>query len=284
MNASGEVVVGYSYDPWGNILSVTGSMASTLGVDNPFRYRSYYYDTESGLYYLNSRYYDAKVCRFVNADSYVSTGQGFLGYDMYAYCLNNPVSYSDPAGNASVRIIIPSETEGAIIFQKICKNPQQIPLNRPSQKPDKISASGDTKNRIPPDHPDYKPPKGGPRWVKVPDSKKSGWLDSNGSIWIPDPNMHGGEGWVVQPKFGEHSHAYPGGGTRNHFVDVPPGIGDYLTVIGGCLLAGILIVDDFTVIGAVDDALIPAAAGMAGCGVAFMGKGRRCEICGEEYY
>ena len=221
LNTSGQTVVSYEYDPWGNILSVTGSMSSTLGVANPFRYRGYYYDAESGLYYLQTRYYDPATGRFINADGYTSTGQGLLGNDMYAYCLNNPISYSDPAGNASVRIIIPSETEGAIIFQKICKNPQQIPLTRPSQKPDKISASGDTKNRIPPDHPDYKPPKGGPRWVKVPDSKKSGWLDSNGSIWIPDPNMHGGEGWVVQPKFGEHSHAYPGGGTRNHFVDVP---------------------------------------------------------------
>ena len=133
-------------------------MASTLGVANPFRYRGYYHDAESGLYYLQTRYYDPATGRFINADGYTSTGQGLLGNDMYAYCLNNPISYSDPAGNASVRIIIPSETEGAIIFQKICKNPQQIPLNRPSQKPDKISARGGTKNRIPPDHPDYKPP------------------------------------------------------------------------------------------------------------------------------
>lgn len=158
LNTSGQTVVSYEYDPWGNILSVTGSMASTLGVANPFRYRGYYYDAESGLYYLQTRYYDPATGRVINADGYTSTGQGLLGNDMYAYCLNNPISYSDPAGNASVRIIIPSETEGAIIFQKICKNPQQIPLNRPSQKPDKISARGGTKNRIPPDHPDYKPP------------------------------------------------------------------------------------------------------------------------------
>lgn len=57
LTASGEVVVEYSYDPWGNILAVTGSLASTLGADNPFRYRGYYYDTESCFYYLNSRYY-----------------------------------------------------------------------------------------------------------------------------------------------------------------------------------------------------------------------------------
>ena len=100
LNASGAVVVGYSYDPWGNILSVTGSMASTLGVDNPFRYRSYYCDTESGLYYLNSRYYDAKVCRFVNADTYFSTGQGLSENNMFVYCGNNPVNRLDPEGTA----------------------------------------------------------------------------------------------------------------------------------------------------------------------------------------
>ena len=75
-------------------------MASTLGVDNPFRYRSYYYDTESGLYYLNSRYYDAKVCRFVNADTYFSTGQGLSENNMFVYCGNNPVNRLDPEGTA----------------------------------------------------------------------------------------------------------------------------------------------------------------------------------------
>ena len=86
-----KTVVSYEYDPWGNILSVTGSMASTLGVDNPFRYRSYYYDTESGLYYLNSRYYDAKVCRFINTDNIISN-------NIYSYCYNNPVNYYDITG------------------------------------------------------------------------------------------------------------------------------------------------------------------------------------------
>ena len=84
LNASGEVVVEYSYDPWGNILAVTGSLASTLGADNPFRYRGYYYDTESCFYYLNSRYYDAKVCRFVNADCIISPG--LTGTNLFAYC------------------------------------------------------------------------------------------------------------------------------------------------------------------------------------------------------
>ena len=65
---------------------------------NPLRYRGYYYDNESGLYYLQSRYYDPAVCRFVNADGYASTGQGVLGYNMFAYCNNSPIIASDPDG------------------------------------------------------------------------------------------------------------------------------------------------------------------------------------------
>ena len=99
LNASGEVVVEYSYNPWGNILAVTGSLASTLGADNPFRYRGYYYDTESCFYYLNSRYYDAKVCRYLNADSaIVEVGGSVQGYNLFAYCFNNPVNMSDSSG------------------------------------------------------------------------------------------------------------------------------------------------------------------------------------------
>ena len=98
LTASGEVVVEYSYDPWGNILAVTGTLASTLGADNPFRYRGYYYDTESCFYYLNSRYYDAKVCRFVNADAVLATN------GLYTYCINNPVNYVDTDGYDPVKI------------------------------------------------------------------------------------------------------------------------------------------------------------------------------------
>ena len=91
LNSMGAVVVQYTYDAWGNVLSTTGSMASTLGTLNPIRYRGYVYDSESGLYYLQSRYYDPEVGRFINADALVSTGQGILGNNMFAYCGNNPV-------------------------------------------------------------------------------------------------------------------------------------------------------------------------------------------------
>ena len=95
----------YAYDPFGQVLSVTNASGTAISPTaanvanyNPFRYRGYYYDTESGFYYLQSRYYDPKICRFINADSCITTGQGFLGFNMFAYCLNNPIKYTDNGG------------------------------------------------------------------------------------------------------------------------------------------------------------------------------------------
>jgi len=94
----GDIVVNYVYDAWGNILSMTGSLASTIGNINPIRYRSYYYDTETGFYYLESRYYDPAIRRFINADGYLNANGDILGFNMYAYCGNNPVMGYDPTG------------------------------------------------------------------------------------------------------------------------------------------------------------------------------------------
>ncbi len=73
LNSSGTLVVEYRYDTWGRLLSTSGSMASTLGLTNPLLYRGYVYDQETGLYYLQSRYYNPEIGRFINADSYAST-------------------------------------------------------------------------------------------------------------------------------------------------------------------------------------------------------------------
>jgi len=98
----GTVYAEYSYDAWGNVTSIKGNSNSGslyYAERNPLRYRGYYYDTETGFYYLQSRYYDPAVKRFLNADSYGSTGQGFTGFNMFAYCGNNPVNMSDSTGN-----------------------------------------------------------------------------------------------------------------------------------------------------------------------------------------
>jgi len=93
-------VVQYVYDAWGNVLSVTGTLASTIGQENPFRYRGYYYDTETGLYYLQSRYYDPQVGRFINADDalFIDATGTLLGCNLYAYCENNCVNNVDYTG------------------------------------------------------------------------------------------------------------------------------------------------------------------------------------------
>ena len=91
-----ESVATYEYDAWGNIVSSSGRLAEI----NPLRYRGYYYDNETGFYYLQSRYYDPANRRFISADSYQSTGQGFVGTNMFAYCNNNTPIYSDPTGHA----------------------------------------------------------------------------------------------------------------------------------------------------------------------------------------
>ena len=95
-----SVVVNYTYDSWGNVVSITGSMADTLGQDNPFRYRAYYFDSDTGLYYLNSRYYDAGVGRLINTDTYEILGKQDNLYDknLFAYCDNNPISRVDVSG------------------------------------------------------------------------------------------------------------------------------------------------------------------------------------------
>ena len=98
LDTDGEIVVSYDYDAWGNIRSVAGTMADTLGESNPLTYRSYVYDQETSFYYLQSRYYDPEVGRFINADVMISTGQGILGNNMFVYCLNNPIMFADSTG------------------------------------------------------------------------------------------------------------------------------------------------------------------------------------------
>ena len=95
----------YDYDAWGNIIAerdanggaLSGSLL-TYSEMCPFRYRGYYYDSDTGLYYLQSRYYDPQTGRFLNTDDRLNT-DSVLGYNTFAYCENNPVNMSDPTGH-----------------------------------------------------------------------------------------------------------------------------------------------------------------------------------------
>ena len=103
-DGDGNMVAKYEYDAWGNVLTVTNSNNSEITDPNhianlnPFRYRSYYYDSESGFYYLMSRYYDPVTHRFLNADGYFQSGDGILDTNMNAYCRNNPLNNIDKYG------------------------------------------------------------------------------------------------------------------------------------------------------------------------------------------
>ncbi len=97
--STGKLAVTYTYDAWGKLVKLEDSTANSVGTLNPFRYRGYYYDTETSLYYLQSRYYDPEVGRFINADAFTSTDiSGALSANMFAYCENRPTVGSDPTG------------------------------------------------------------------------------------------------------------------------------------------------------------------------------------------
>ena len=108
-DANGNRMVSYTYDAWGNTLSTqtNGIWGSTVSSLNPFGYRSYYYDSDTGLYYLQSRYYDPQVRRFINADDYDTlfcSPEGLTDKNLFAYCDNNPVARQDVDGEFWVTI------------------------------------------------------------------------------------------------------------------------------------------------------------------------------------
>ena len=105
--SSGTKIGSYTYDAWGNCTYTYATGATTaqkkiVNTLNPFRYRAYYYDTETNLYYLQSRYYMPKWGRFLNADGYVNANGDIIGFNMYAYCGSNPVNGYDPTGKWTI--------------------------------------------------------------------------------------------------------------------------------------------------------------------------------------
>jgi len=101
IDSTGTRVVEYTYGAWGDLISITGTLADSIGQKNPLRYRGYYYDAETGFYYVASRYYDPEIGRFISADTEEVLGveyQNFSQYNLYTYCWNNPVNMTDGTG------------------------------------------------------------------------------------------------------------------------------------------------------------------------------------------
>ena len=119
---SGDIVARYVYDAWGNhtVQNEYGGIdysTTSIGHINPFRYRGYYYDTETGFYYLQTRYYDPTICRFINADNYelVAELASSMQLNMYAYCGNNPVMYTDETGTFFLTALFTSIITGMLV-------------------------------------------------------------------------------------------------------------------------------------------------------------------------
>ncbi len=256
----GTLIAKYYYDVWGNVLSVTNGIVnddtgketeieSDTHIANfqSFRYRSYYYDQDSGLYYLQSRYYDPVTHRFINADGYISTGTGILGHNMFAYCDNNPVNYSDPTGHCSVHThyYMPSCPE--------C-NPEVAKLH------EERGADWAMINSLP-----IKGKPNSSQELYNPDGtiKQKRWYDENGDPVRDRDFNHPGEG-IPFP----HDHEWKNGKREEDHLDPSPdyniswepiaGVGlIVICVIGGCVVAA----DDATGVGVLDNALIPPVIG-----------------------
>ena len=140
VNSSRSTVASYTYDPWGKIISSSGTLADI----NPLRYRGYYYDSETGFYYLQSRYYDPEIGRFINADSYASTdATGLLSTNMFAYCENDPVNRSDPDGElwAQFAVGIASQYLGDVLGN-IASGKTGLDMFKPTSSVGEYIASG----------------------------------------------------------------------------------------------------------------------------------------------
>ena len=117
-NTTGTKLISYTYDAWGNFTTTYyNNGASTTAIKNPFRYRGYYYDSDLQLYYLQTRYYDSVTGRFISADdiSYLGANGDLNSFNLYAYCSNNPIMYTDPSGHFIVSSLLIGFAIGAVL-------------------------------------------------------------------------------------------------------------------------------------------------------------------------
>ena len=144
----------YAYDAWGNIIAMSGTLAEL----NPLRYRGYVYDQETGFYYVSSRYYDPEVGRWINADSFATTGEGVLSCNMFAYCYNDPVNKGDSDGHEPITLtLLAVYAIAALVCTVIVvKGVKVISAIRNNSKTDQPESKGKNQKKKPVNLPSWK--------------------------------------------------------------------------------------------------------------------------------
>lgn len=202
-DATGDAFVMYSYDEWGKpIETITRNNTeeqNKIAEINPLRYRGYYYDTETGYYYLQSRYYNPEWGRFISPDSFSYIDNSTrIGFNAYIYCVNNPVMHNDYTGYYPKLSEVPPDSSGY------------------------VPPKGGAKQGIVPDG-------------KLKGQK--GWVDKDGWYWVPDKSDHGGEHWdVVDKKGNNHKNVYRDGHIREDKIDSGFSLNDILDTITSLLV------------------------------------------------
>ena len=156
LDEDGNRIANYAYDAWGSLLSLTDASGNTITDTthpanlNPLRYRGYYYDSETGFYYLNSRYYDPEVGRFINADSLIDN-RGIITQNLFQYCGNNPVNNADPSGNLFGTIVgIGLLVIGIVATLSGCSSKPAATTSTPSTPSKPSTPSSSTSSTTPP--------------------------------------------------------------------------------------------------------------------------------------
>ena len=115
---TGVKLISYTYNAWGVITThYHNGGSSTTATKNPYKYRGYYYDSDLAMYYLQTRYYDPAICRFINADS--ALYDNLLGYNLFVYCGNNPVNFVDYNGKTPAAVLTLALAEPTLLGELI---------------------------------------------------------------------------------------------------------------------------------------------------------------------
>lgn len=152
LNENGEKIVTYEYDSWGDLISVKDSNSieitdnNHIGKINPIRYRSYYYDEETGLYYLNNRYYNPKWGRFISPDVILGSNQDIISCNLYAYVSNNPINNYDNNGTSLKSIFKKVKSVVNKVVKKVAKVVSSITSKNKNKKATKKTTKKNNNN------------------------------------------------------------------------------------------------------------------------------------------